>query len=734
VLVYCHAGCSFESVLDALEIEHGSSVHDEDALDVIQEWAERTTSDDDHDEDRTEQRRALVDAATAEANGSRIVASYPYHDENGTLVSWSHRFEPKDFRQQSADGSWSVKDVPRYPYMLPLVRQAVAKGDLIAIVEGEKDADALNERGIVATCNPGGAGKWKNDYSEHFRGAHVVILPDNDDPGRKHARRVKQSLRGIAADVKVIELDGLAPKGDVSDWLHAGHTVDELLDLVNGAPVAEDDYASETSAVIDRTDTGNARRLVKRHGADLGYVVKRKRWTVWNGRRWAIDETGAIFERMKDTAIRIVEEARNADERERKAIYAWSATSQSAARIESAVKLARSEPGIPVTPDALDANPWLLNVANGTLDLRTAELRAHRREDLLTKMTNITYDPGATCPLFERYLEEILPDPELRSFLQRAIGYSLTGEVGERCFVILYGTGRNGKTVLLETLRALVGDYGLNTDVDTLAPKKNGGENRGIARLKGVRFTSASEAEEGQRLAASLIKRLTGGDQITARELYAEQFDFEPTHKIWLATNHRPIVPGDDQAVWDRIRLVPFLVRIPEDAQDKNLKQKLRSELPGILAWAVRGCIEWQRDGLGIAEAVTVATDDYRSEMDSFGAFIAERCVVDAEAWSAAAALYAAYVSWIEEVGERAVSKKRFGQRLAERGFTSKKNGAGYMVWRGIGLRDGVTECDGVTSSNSLHEEPSEESSATSLRSLRHSVIQQPWDDRECAS
>jgi putative DNA primase/helicase len=440
------------------------------------------------------------------------------------------------------------------------------------------------------------------------------------------------------------------------------------------------------------TDLGNAARLVHRHGRNLRYCWLWRKWLVWDGKRWVKDDTGEVYRLAKDTVASIYQEARSApDDDTRKALGKHAMRSEAGARIKEMVDLARSD--VPVTPDQLDASRDLLNVLNGTIDLRTGELREHRREDLITKIAPAKYRPEATAPTWGTFLERVLPGEELRAFVQRAAGYSATGDTSEQCLFINHGTGANGKTTCQEAIAAALGDYAMRAPTEMLLTKRSGGVPNDVARLKGARFVSASETEEGRRLAESLVKDLTGQDSITARFMWAEFFDFTPTHKLWLSTNHKPEIRGTDNAIWRRIRLIPWSVTIPPAEQDKKLPTALRHELPGILAWIVRGCLAWRREGLQAPDEVRKATGQYRAEMDVLAGFLAECCELDTGHWEYAKDLYECYRRWCDENGERPEPQRKFGGRLGERGFQRDRGGSrGAGIWRGVRLTEGEKE------------------------------------------
>jgi putative DNA primase/helicase len=445
------------------------------------------------------------------------------------------------------------------------------------------------------------------------------------------------------------------------------------------------------------TDTGLAERFARRHGRRVRWVEPWKKWLVYDTSHWARDDVQRVRQFAKQTVQALYHEAgEDADPRERKKVAVFAIRSEARKSREAMIELAKSEHGIPALPDLFDTDPWLLNVANGTLDLRTGTLREHSAADYITKYIPIAYDPQADCPLWEDFLTAVMAgNDDVIDFLWKAIGYSLTGDVREDALFFCYGAGANGKSTFLNVLRALLADYGKQAAFETFLQKKHEGISNDVADLAGCRLVVASEAEEGRRFSMSKVKSFTGKDKIKARFLHQENFEFPPQMKIWLAANHKPEIRSTDHATWRRWRLIPFTrcfkeaghVKEKKDAEQvKDMLDKLLTELPGILAWAVRGCLAWQQDGLPLPETVRVATEAYRNESDIVGAFLSECCVMDPTGNVLIASLYDRYVEWCKKSGEDAKTKKAFGILMYERGFESGKDTAGLRVWIGVKL------------------------------------------------
>jgi putative DNA primase/helicase len=436
------------------------------------------------------------------------------------------------------------------------------------------------------------------------------------------------------------------------------------------------------------TDLGNAERLVHEHGHDLRFAAGLG-WFAWDGRRWKRDRDGEVIRRAKRMVRSMYSQASELDDSDqRERLGKWASQSENEARLRAAVNLAETELPVIVEAGQLDADPWLFNCANGTIDLQTGELREHRRDDLLSRISSVVYNPEARSDLWEASLERATHDKEgLAEFLQRAVGYSATGYTREDKLFFAHGPTATGKSSLLEAIKAALGEYAATADFETFL-KRHGdaGIRNDIARLAGARFVVSIEVDEGKALAEGLVKMLTGGDTVAARFLYKETFEFLPVFKLWLAANTRPKASADDGALWRRILLVPFTEVIPEAERDERVRITLRTSpevQTAILAWAVRGCLAWRETGLRPPPCVLNYTAEYRAENDPLRDWLTDNCQLDPEAWTSNTELRQSYEAWCEANGEKPLDPKRFAAALTAKGCTRTKQ-SGVRGWEGI--------------------------------------------------
>ncbi|MBA7637602.1 hypothetical protein ES703_45248 [subsurface metagenome] len=438
--------------------------------------------------------------------------------------------------------------------------------------------------------------------------------------------------------------------------------------------------------------------MIRRHGENIRYSEERKRWLVWNGKVWEWDFGAKVMALAKETVRNILREAADEkDDEKRKELIKHAVRSESDRRLTAMISLAQSELGVPMKGNELNTNPWFFNCLNGTVDLRTSELLPHSREDLITIMSPFSYDPHAPCELWLKFLDRVTGgSAELAQYLQRAVGYSLTGDMRAQVMFFLYGLGNNGKSTFIATIRKIMAGYGATAPVDMfLAKDKTArGPKEDLANLQGKRFIAASEVEVGRKLAVVVIKEMTGGEAIRADRKYEHEVEFQPTHKLWIGGNHKPVIADTSLAIWRRVKLIPFTVTIPDDEIDENLPLKLEAELSGILVWAVQGCLAWLRWGLKEPWEVTAATLAYRQEEDILAEYIQDCCVLKVTATVAKAGLYENYKQWCENTGYQPIAQKTLRARLMERGITEGKSGS-IRYWRGICLSEGQVGQEG---------------------------------------
>lgn len=686
-LLYCHAGCSTNDILDRVGLKMG------DLFDEKKEGG---------------------------GNGRNIEAVYKYLDYDGRLLFEKVRFKPKSFSQRRyMDGKvlWGL-DAGRYYetyngsnefskkersgvicydfpgikpvlYNLPGIIEGVSNGETIYIVEGEKDADNLIKLGMIATTTFDGASKsrdcqkWRKEYSDVFKGAHVVLIPDNDEPGRCHMANIANELQSIAASIKFVELP-VPNKEDVSWYLEEGHTKDELLEIIKNTPPMEMKSQPTNVSLMSQTlsDVGNAERIIALCGSIIRYDCIRDKFFIWNGKYWEMDSSNSIFTLAKTMLKKLMAEAdsltggEDTTLQELKKMYkTFAVRSENDSRIRAMVNQLKSQREIMLNNS--DADIYLLNLKNGTMDLRTGCLKEHSRDDYITRIAEIDWDGNAECPRWLEFLHKVFSgDKEMLDFVQRSAGYSLTGSQREQCFYMLYGSGANGKTTFLNTIKMISGDYS-----DILKPSSlmsrlfEDGARGDLAKLSGKRFVSSSELNEGQYFDESLLKAMTGGETIPVRFLYGEEFNLKPIFKIWMSTNDRPKIRGTDLGIWRRVRLIPFLYTFRDDERDKDFFEKnILPELPGILKWAVEGCLKWMNEGVIIPQKSLAEVEDYREEMDIVQRFLDENCITGEPYNVKVGMLYERFSAWCARTGEKSISCVKFSKKMKEKGFEQYKD------------------------------------------------------------
>lgn len=646
---------------------------------------------------------------------SPIVAGYEYRDETGALKYRILRTADKQFPQQRYEnGEWIWKaPQTKLLYHLPEII-ADDTDQPIFLVGGEKDADNVQALGLLATCNSGGETPGKFTQSnEALRGRLCVILPDNDETGRVHAAEVQAKLNGIASRVLTLEFPDLPEHGDVSDWIAAGGTKDLLLLAVDeglkAPPPASLFVPSDTlTRANELSPMGLAARFHEKFYRSTRYVEPRRAFYNYRDGVWIASQCRVerkckeIINDVHDDSARVADEIKQLQERYVNGdVTVLEQIQKQVAYLEALRKflpkiktpsamtdmLAFARSDLLIDPDAFDPNHAIVNVQNGVIDLDAGKFRPHRAEDLCSMQSPLNYDPDARCERWLRFLREIfLEDQELIDFIQRAIGYTLSGFTGEQIFLILHGDGANGKSELFRVLNQLFGGYQKTAKVDTFMDEKHSnGHNEDIARLRGVRLVMTSETEKTRKLAEGLVKALTGGERITASYKHERTFEFIPRFKVWLAANHKPNITGTDWGIWRRILLVPFratFVKSNETLKDKtfhidpDLSAMLSDELPGILNWAIAGYRLWREHGLNPPAIVRAASEDYREESDKLGAFLSEEMLSGLTLICPLADAYQAYRTWAETGGMKPASIRGFSSDLKSRGIEVKKAGS----------------------------------------------------------
>lgn len=640
----------------------------------------------------------FADLFAPKDDGSKqIVSTFDYCTLDGTLLYQTVRFFPKEFRQRRPDGpgKWLWDMVPlkgkHIAYRLPDLKGH----NVVVIVEGEKDADRLWSIGIPATTNVGGGKKWSDSETNSLIAAgatRVVILPDNDETGHQHADLVARSVKAAGISYSVVQLPELGPHGDVSDWLMNGGSKEALQDLIaskpyvlpqGAAPVAietSEPYPALDPQVYHLTDLGAAESLRDRFGNQLRYDHQRERWLLWDGHFWKPDTDDASY-RLAHDHVRLLQRDALAvpDYLERKKYIEFALGREKRGPMLSMMQHAESLKPMAIAGDAWDTNGWLLGVPNGILDLRTGALRAGTRDDFITLQTGPAFE-HAECPRWLTFLDEVFDGhKELIDWIWRAVGYSLTADMREQCFFVMFGGGSNGKSIFIDTLETVFGTYGHRADMRMFAGFTADANSFHNADFRGKRLVFSAEVRPNSRMNEHILKHFTGGETLRAEYKYGRSFTIRPVGKIWLGVNHRPKVADDSFGFWRRVRLIPFLRTFSGSLEDRSLRETLRAEASGILAWAVEGCLEWLSRGLAVPSIIQDATDEYQAGEDPLADFFAARTEVSAQTAESIvpfAKLYIAYKEWASETGisdKERLSAKALGNAMQVRPFERVK-------------------------------------------------------------
>jgi P4 family phage/plasmid primase-like protien len=593
------------------------------------------------------------------ASTSLTILPGSFHTESGEMVSWIEDGEPA-----RVDGDQ--------------LHAAYARGCAAILLKHHWPGKGMQHRPSLALAGGLLRAGWDPDDVERL----LEFLWVEPDPGQ-----IKNNVRTTNERVEKGELAMGFPT--LKEYVRP-EVVDRVMKWLKIG-------ASDRRPQLN--ELGNAERFYLRHGRNVRYCKLWGSWVVWDGTRWRMDDTDLVREWAKDTVRAIADEAKaEASDTKREGIFKWAGKCQTAKAVDNMLTLVRSVRDVAVLPDEFDQQPWLFNVANGTLDLRTLELREARREDLITKVAPIAYQPRAECPTWRAFIRSAMQErtedgwsdqPDMETYLQRLVGYAITGDNSEKLLPILYGPGDTGKTTFTELMLNLFGDdYSKTTTEETLTAKKPGSTTipNDLAALRGARFVVISETPDGMVLNESRSKALTGRNRISARFMRQEWFNFVPEFKLFLETNHRPQIKGTDSAIWNRVKLIPFEHVIPKDQQDKALPRKLEAEMPGILNWALAGLVDWRSKGMQDPAALRDANEQYRAESDHLREFLRETCVVEDHGKTRSGELYRLYQTYMVSRGMMALGDQRFSEAMRTRGF-HKKEVKGYGTWLGIRLR-----------------------------------------------
>jgi putative DNA primase/helicase len=615
-------------------------------------------------------------------------AKWDYLDAQGNLIAVVYRYDPpgrkKEFRP------WDVRRrKPAPPEPRPLYNQpGIAGADQVVLVEGEKCAQALVDAGICATTAMHGANApvEKTDWSP-LAGKAVLIWPDKDKPGWSYAEAASQAILAAGAtSCAILFPPEDKPEGwDAANAIVEGFGVAAFLAIAPSMtiqamgdlePIGSDPHPDDEQTVWG-TDDALALSFTRRYQRDWRYIAAWGKWLMWDGQRWRSEETLAASHLIRQVCRHAAVKATNPK---------VAAKLAGASTVGGVERLARTDRKHAATADEWDADIWLFNTPGGVVDLRTGRMRPHDRADRMTKIATAT--PRGTCPRWLEFLSDVTGgDSDLQSYLQRMVGYCLSGSTAAHALFFLYGTGANGKSVFTNVIASILGDYATSAPMDTFVETRGDRHPTDLAGLRGARFVTAIETEQGRRWAESKVKAITGGDKVSARFMRQDFFEYTPQFKPLIVGNHKPSIRNIDEAMRRRLHLIPFTVTIPPERRDGQLTEKLLAERDGILAWALEGCLAWQREGLKPPKVVVDATDEYFDEEDAVTEFIEEECQRHPQARVSVADAFQRWQEWANRRGEHIGTSRWLMQQLCNRRFERTRLHGGVKGVAGLSLK-----------------------------------------------
>lgn len=638
-----------------------------------------------------------------------------YHDEKEDIVSVKIIYKNSDKSKKTAiqyriKGNWQIiggKINHTYLYNLPSLLSTKSKGFNIYLVEGEKDADTLIKLGLTATTTRDGAVSWKQQYNDYLNDCNIVVIGDNDTAGKKYTDTLKYEVMPISKSFKIIDLPGVREKEDITDWINAGHTKQELKELIyKSMDLKLESYINS----YDFTNKGLLDRFTAQNRKDIKYVSDIGMYIFWDNRKWCIEDDKKLGQKITEFVYDLIKEIKkyiyylkllNEDDK----VEAFNKVLKRLKSL-SVVKIVKDNfinMDIWISKDTLDTDTNILNCQNGILNLDTFDLKRHEQNKYCTKIANISYDPKAKCPNFLSSLDWIFPNEDTRRELQKAYGYSLGGGMEYQVFFIIWGSGENGKSTIVAPLKGLLGEYYGSLSSKSLEPKKdNTAPSSDYAKLIGVRCVLSSEPKQGQRLDDGLLKTLAVGEEINARFMRQNEFTYNPEYKLWIPTNALPVITNTEHGFWRRLIIFPCKNKPKHRILDFYKLYIEPSELPGILNWALEGRKMLKAEGFTPTIEMIKAVEEYKVKVNPIEDFIIQCCVKDDLQKVQTSVLLQAYNIWAFTEGYTELKTRTFRDRLVDMGYVVRAADKNKSYTFGVNLIEGLSFKSSYEYENSL--------------------------------